>query len=79
MKESSGANTVMSLTTLNYSIWKSRIEDMLWCYDLEDTILGDSAEPSNMIDEKWKKLNRKVISIIKQWVENVFNDVCLWD
>lgn len=65
MEESNGVNIMMRLMTSNYSIWKPRMKDMLFWHDLEDTILGNSAKPSDMTDEKWKKLNRKTISKIR--------------
>ncbi|WJZ85882.1 hypothetical protein VitviT2T_005393 [Vitis vinifera] len=76
MEESSGSNIMMKPMTSNYSIWKPRMEDMLFFHDLEGVILGDSAKPSIMIDKKRKKLNRKTVSRIRQWVDNrVFNHV----
>ena len=52
------------------------MENMLCCHDLENTTLGGNTKPSNMIHKKWKKLNKKTICKIRQWVDNiVFNHV----
>lgn len=72
MEESSGSNIMMKPMTSNYSIWKPRMEDMLFFHDLEGVILGDSAKPSIMIDKKRKKLNRKTVSRIRQWLITEF-------
>ena len=52
------------------------MENMLCCHDLENTTLGGNTKPSNMIHKKWKKLNKRTICKIRQWVDNsVFNHV----
>ena len=52
MEESSSSNnTMIKLTATNYSIWKSRMEDLLCCLDYEDTILGDEGKPKEMVDK----------------------------
>ena len=43
-------NTMVKLSTLNYSIWKPMMEDVLYYKDLHDAIKGDSAKPSDMSD-----------------------------
>ena len=41
---------MIKLTTANYSLWKSMIEDLLNCKDLYDLIEGDNAKPDGMLD-----------------------------
>ena len=47
MEESSGAGMVR-LTSSNYSIWKPRMEDILYCKDLYAPIDGDKSKPKDM-------------------------------
>ena len=52
------------------------IEDVLYCRDLHDPIMGDSAKPSDMSDRDWEKLNRKTIGCIRQCIDvSVFHHV----
>ena len=41
---------MIKLTTTNYSLWKSMMEDLLNCKDLYDSIEGDNAKSSDMSD-----------------------------
>ena len=41
---------MIKLTTTNYSLWKSMMEDLLNCKDLYDPIKGDNAKSSDMSD-----------------------------
>ena len=59
---------MVKLTTTNYSLWKSMIEDLLNCKDLYDPIEGDNAKSSDMSDADWKKLMKKTLCVIRQWV-----------
>ena len=45
-----GMNTMVKVSTSNYSIWKPMMEDVLYCKDLHDVIEGDSVKPSDMLD-----------------------------
>ena len=45
------------------------MEDLLNCKDLYDPIDGDNAKPSDMLDAKWKKLKKKMLGAIHQWVD----------
>ena len=47
MEESSGAGMIR-LTSSNYSIWKPRMEDILYCKDLYAPIDGDNSKPKDM-------------------------------
>ena len=44
-------STMIKLTMSNYSIWKSMMEDVLYCKDLHDPIEGDNAKLSEMSDK----------------------------
>ena len=46
------SGTMIKLSASNYSIWKSMIEDVLYCKDLHDPIEGDSARLSSMLDKE---------------------------
>ena len=43
-------NTMVKLSASNYSIWKTMMEDVLYCKDFHDAIEGDSAKPSDISD-----------------------------
>ena len=69
-------NTMVKLSTSNYSIWKPMMKDVLYCKDLHDTIEGDSAKPSDMSDRDQEKLSRKTIECIRQCIDvSVFHHV----
>ncbi|KAM1704732.1 hypothetical protein ACFX11_027190 [Malus domestica] len=52
------------------------MEDILYCKDLHEPIEGDAAKPESMSDAEWKKMNRKAIGTIRQWVDDsVFHHV----
>ena len=58
MEESSGAGMIR-LTSSNYSIWKPRMEDILYCKDLYAPIDGDKSKPKDMSEAEWKIMHRK--------------------
>ena len=70
-------NTMVKLSTSNYSIWKPMMDYVLYCKDLHDPIKGDSAKPSDMLDrDQQEKLNRKTIGCIRQCIDvSVFHHV----
>ena len=45
MEESSGA-AMIRLTSSNYSIWKPRMEDILYCKDLYRLFMGIKVNPN---------------------------------
>ena len=57
---------MIKLTAMNYSLWKSMMEDLLNCKDLYDPIEGDNVKPSDMSDADWKKLKKKILGVIHQ-------------
>ncbi|CAL2229330.1 unnamed protein product [Prunus armeniaca] len=70
MEESSSSSsaTMLKLTASDYSIWKSRMEGILYCKDLYEPLqlLGQPKEKS---DDAWSILNRKFVRQIRQWVD----------
>ena len=48
----------------------------MFCKDLNGPIEGDSGKPEGMKDDEWKKLDRKVVGFIRQWIDDsVFHHV----
>ena len=67
---------MIKLTTTNYSLWKSMMEDLLNCKDLYDPIKGDNVKSSDMSNADWKKLKKKTLGAIRQWVDiNLYEHV----
>ena len=46
--EESYSGPMIKLTTTNYSLWKSMMEDLLNCKDLYDPIEGDNVKSCGM-------------------------------
>ena len=67
---------MIKLTTSNYSIWNTRMEDILYCKELFEPIECRGYKPVIATEDEWKKLNRKIIEKIRQWVyQSVFHHV----
>lgn len=67
---------MVKLTASNYSIWKTRMEDILYCKELFEPIELNGIKPDAKTDDEWKKLNRKAVGYIRQWVDqSVFHHV----
>ena len=60
------SSPMINLTTTNYSLWKSMMEDLLNFKDLYDPIEGDNAKSSDKSDAEWKKLKKKTLGVICQ-------------
>jgi hypothetical protein len=74
MDESS--NSMVKLTASNYSIWKTRMKDILYYKELFEPIELNGIKPDAKTDDEWKKLNRKDVGHIRQWVDqSVFHHV----
>ena len=62
------------------------MEDLLFCIDLYDHVEGDSTKSSDKTLQVWKKINKKIVGLIRQWInDNIFyhvaiktNAYCLW-
>ena len=52
------------------------MEDLLNCKDLYDPIEGDNAKSSDTSDANWKKLKKKTLGVIRQWVDiSLYNHI----
>ena len=45
------------------------MEDLLNCNDLYDPLEGYNAKPNDISDADWKKLKKKTLGVIRQWVD----------
>lgn len=54
----------------NWQIWKTRMEDLLYCNNLHAPINGESNKPENMSKEDWDLLNRRAVAYIRLWVDD---------
>lgn len=59
MEESS--SVMVKLTSSNYSIWKPRMEDILYCKDLYEPIQGDDSKPEGKTYNEREIMNRKLL------------------
>ncbi|CAL8081528.1 unnamed protein product [Prunus armeniaca] len=78
MKESSSSSsaTMLKLTASNYSIWKPRMEHILYRKDLYEPLQLLGQKPEGKSDNAWSILNRKAVGQIRQWVDqSVFHHV----
>ena len=57
------------LNGVNFAPWKSQMEDILILKDQCFPIEGATKKPSTMVDEDWKKLDKKAIATIRQYLE----------
>ncbi|CAH9105075.1 unnamed protein product [Cuscuta epithymum] len=75
-ESTSSSGAMIMLTATNYTLWKPRMEDFLSCKDLFDPIemKGINSDPAKSTE--WKKINRKTIGQIRQWIDHsVFHHV----
>ncbi|CAL8167685.1 unnamed protein product [Prunus armeniaca] len=72
---SSSSATMLKLTASNYSIWKPRMEDILYCKDLYESLQLLGQKPEGKLDDAWSILNRKAIGQIRQVDQSVFHHV----
>ena len=66
-KEDSG---MIKLTSSNYFLWKTMMEDHLYCNDLALPIECKGIKPDEMDDAKWNGLNRKATANVRKWVSS---------
>ena len=67
---------MIKLTTSNYSIWKAKMEDILYCKELFKPIECRGYKSVTTIKDEWKKLIRKTIGQIRQWADkSIFHHV----
>ena len=70
---------MIKLNTLDYSTWKSLMEDLLYCKDLYKPIRLKE-KPSNTLDEDWDVEHRKAIAYMRRWIdlalhENIYDEM----
>ena len=76
MGDNDGVETMIKLDSTNYSIWKSRMEDLLFCRGLYDPIEEKCVKTIGKSDGDLKKINRKTIGVIKQWInQSIYHHV----
>ena len=56
---------MIMLSAMNYALWKPMMEDILFCKDFYDPLENKGDKPTATKYEKWKKINRKKIGMIK--------------
>ncbi|XP_015872272.3 retrovirus-related Pol polyprotein from transposon TNT 1-94 [Ziziphus jujuba] len=61
---------MIKLTATNYIFWRSRMEDFLICKDLFEPLEAKGRNPDPNKAVEWKKLNRKIIDEIRQWIDD---------
>lgn len=69
MDDESNDNNMFILNSENYWTWKTRMVDLLCVRNLYETIeLKDAVD--GIDDREWKRLNRKAVAIIRQFVDD---------
>ena len=68
MEENTGI--MIKLTATNYSIWKPKMEDILYYKDLYDPVEKGEAKPDNITADDWKKNGPE-----GHWINTVFHHV----
>ena len=68
--------SMIRLSATNYMSWKPRMEDILYAKDMYDPLENEGKKPDEFDEAKWKKINRKAIGLIRQWIgPEVFHHV----
>ena len=63
---------MIKLTASNYSNWKTRKKDILYCKELFELIECRGYKSVTTTEDEWKKLNRKTVGQIRHWVNQSF-------
>ena len=67
---------MIKLKTSNYSIWKTRMKNVLYCKELFESIECMIYKSVTTTEDEWNKLNRKTIGQIRQWADqSIFHHV----
>ncbi|GKV40824.1 hypothetical protein SLEP1_g48425 [Rubroshorea leprosula] len=69
MADEKDGSTMIKLNTSNYFLWKTLMEDKLFCKDLYDPIEHKGIKPAEINDADWKKIDRKACAVIRKWVD----------
>lgn len=59
---------MFKLTAENYSYWKPMMEDHLYCKELHEPITCNQ-KPEEKTDKEWELLNRKVVAMIRKYID----------
>jgi len=63
---------MIKLTSSNYFLWKTMMEDNLYCNDLALPLECKGIKPDEMDEGKWNGLNRKATANVRKWVSSKF-------
>jgi len=74
--ENTSDNWIIFLNENNWTIWKHRMEDLLYCKDFID-LSKESKSGQRNYEMDWKKLNCKAIRYIWSWLEDLVFTMCL--
>ena len=75
LEEGAATSGMIKLDSSNFSLWKSVMEDILYCKDLYESIVKDKI-PNGVTDECWRVLNRKKVGMIRLYINhNIFHHV----
>ena len=62
--------SIEKLIGINFTIWSSKMEDILTLKNLHLLMEGKSKKPSSMTNEDWEKLDGETIASIWQYLED---------
>ncbi|KAK1652513.1 hypothetical protein QYE76_070318 [Lolium multiflorum] len=75
LEEGATTSVMIKLDSSNYSLWKPMMEDILYCKDLYEPIVKDKI-PIGVTEEELRVLNRKVVGMIRLYINhNIFHHV----
>ncbi|GKV50247.1 hypothetical protein SLEP1_g56959 [Rubroshorea leprosula] len=63
MADEEDGSTMIKLNTSNYSLWKTLMDDKLFCKDLYDPIEHKGIKPVEINDADWRKIDRKAYGL----------------
>ena len=76
MEDSFGG--MFKLTNVNYSVWKSKMRDVLVCKDLWLSVQYDKTKPDNINASTWEVMHLKETTYIRCFIDmriyNNFNE-----
>lgn len=68
MEDAISSTSIIKLTSSNYSIGKPRMELILYCKDLHESILNETRH-NNKTKNAWKLLTVKTIGMIRLYID----------
>jgi hypothetical protein len=69
LEEGATTSDMIKLDSSNYSLWKSIVEDILYCKDLYQLIVEEKL-PTGVTKEKCRVLNRKAVGMIQLYINH---------